>query len=119
MREHDVIVIGSGSGAIVTDEALEHGYSVALIDKGKLGGTCLNVGCIPSKLLIYPAERISEIKDSEKLGIKAEVNGIDFEEIMKRMRDSVSSERNAMRKGIERSGMEYYDEKLSSLMIIP
>lgn len=111
MREHDVIVIGSGSGAIVTDEALEHGYSVALIDKGKLGGTCLNVGCIPSKLLIYPAERISEIKDSEKLGIKAEVNGIDFEEIMKRMRDSVSSERNAMRKGIERSGMEYYDEK--------
>jgi len=111
LREHDVIVIGSGSGAIVTDEALEHGYSVALIDKGKLGGTCLNVGCIPSKLLIYPAERISEIKDSEKLGIKAEVNGIDFEEIMKRMRDSVSSERNAMRKGIERSGMEYYDEK--------
>jgi len=70
LREHDVIVIGSGSGAIVTDEALEHGYSVALIDKGKLGGTCLNVGCIPSKLLIYPAERISEIKDSEKLGIK-------------------------------------------------
>ena len=111
MREHDVIVIGSGSGAIVADEALEHGYSVAIIDKGKLGGTCLNVGCIPSKLLIYPAERISEIKDSEKLGIKAGVNEIDFEGIMKRMRDSVSSERNEIRKGIERSSMEYYDEK--------
>jgi dihydrolipoamide dehydrogenase len=111
LREHDVIVIGSGSGAIVADEALEHGYSVAIIDKGKLGGTCLNVGCIPSKLLIYPAERISEIKDSEKLGIKAGVNEIDFEGIMKRMRDSVSSERNEIRKGIERSSMEYYDEK--------
>jgi dihydrolipoamide dehydrogenase len=111
LRERDVIVIGSGSGAIVADEALEHGYSVALIDKGKLGGTCLNVGCIPSKLLIYPAERISEIRDSERLGIKAEVNEIDFEGIMKRMRDSVSSERNEMRKGVERSGMEFYDEK--------
>jgi mycothione reductase len=48
MKEYDVIVIGSGSGAIVASRAVAHGLKVALVDKGPLGGTCLNVGCILS-----------------------------------------------------------------------
>ena len=110
MREYDVVVIGSGSGAIVVDEALEHGRSVALVDRGPLGGTCLNVGCIPSKLLIYPAERVADIRDSKKLGIDARVQRIDFPSIMERMRESVSRDRDEMLKGIESSGIDYYHE---------
>lgn len=111
MNEYDVVVIGSGSGAMVVDEALAHGYSVALVDKGPLGGTCLNVGCIPSKLLIYPAERIAEIKDSKKLGVDAEIKRIAFSSIMDRMRSSINAEREAMVKGIKASGIGYYPER--------
>ena len=63
MKGYDVIVIGSGAGAIISDEAAAQGLKVALIDKGPLiGGTCLNWGCIPSKMLIYTADRIVEIE---------------------------------------------------------
>ena len=58
MKEYDVIVIGSGSGMQIVEEALSHEYSVALVDKGPLGGTCPNLGCIPSRMLIYAADRI-------------------------------------------------------------
>lgn len=108
MKEYDVIVIGSGSGAIVVDEALEHGYSVALVDKGPIGGTCLNFGCIPSKMVIYPAERVADIESAKKLGIDAEVKSIDFSGIMERMRKSISADREEMLKGIE--SIDYYDE---------
>jgi len=57
MKEYDVIVIGSGCGMNIADEALTHSLSVALVDKGPLGGTCANLGCIPSKMLIFAAGR--------------------------------------------------------------
>ena len=67
MKSYDVIVIGSGAGAIISDEATAHGLKVALIDKGPLiGGTCINWGCIPSKMLIYTADRIVEIEEAKK-----------------------------------------------------
>jgi len=89
MKKYDVIVIGSGSGGEIVDAALSHGYSVAWVDKGPLGGTCLNVGCIPSKMIIYPADRVVEIQEAEKLGIKAEIKNIDFEKIMNHMRKPI------------------------------
>jgi len=63
MKEYDVIVIGSGAGMIIVEGALSQGLKVALVDREPLGGTCLNVGCIPSKMLIYPADRIAEIQE--------------------------------------------------------
>ena len=63
MKEYDVIVIGSGAGMIIVEGALSQSLKVALVDRGPLGGTCLNVGCIPSKMLIYPADRIAEIQE--------------------------------------------------------
>ena len=72
-RDYDAIVIGSGCGALISDVATSSGYKTALIDKGPLiGGTCLNWGCIPSKMLIYVADRIVEIEEGKKLGIDAE-----------------------------------------------
>ena len=56
MKKFDLIVIGSGSGLDVANAAAkEKGFKVAIIEKDKLGGTCLNRGCIPSKLLIHSA----------------------------------------------------------------
>lgn len=100
MKKFDVIVIGSGSGGEIVESALSNGFSVAWVDKGPLGGTCLNVGCIPSKMLIYPADRIVEIQEAEKLGIKAEIKDIDFGTIMKYMKEPIRESHEHMKKGL-------------------
>ena len=58
MERYDVIVLGSGCGMEIVDEATARGLSVALVEPGALGGTCLNVGCIPSKMLIASADLV-------------------------------------------------------------
>jgi mycothione reductase len=97
MKKYDVIVIGSGCGLNVVNEALSHGLSVALVDKGPLGGTCANLGCIPSKMLIFAAERVTEIQEAEKLGVEAEIRNTDFNFIMERMRKVVREGQEHMR----------------------
>ena len=111
MKNYDVIVIGSGAGSGIVDNALSHGLKVALIDRGPLGGTCLNVGCIPSKMLIFPADRIVEIQEAQKLGIKAEIKDIDFHWVMERTREYVEKNRSAIQTNITKNqGLDYYPE---------
>jgi mycothione reductase len=98
MKKYDVVVIGSGCGSNIVDEALAHGLNVALVDKGPLGGTCANLGCIPSKMLIFAADRIVEMREAKRLGVEADVRNIDFGFIMERMRRSVREEQERMRR---------------------
>jgi len=100
MKEYDVIVIGSGCGMNIVDEALAHGLSTALVDKGPLGGTCANLGCIPSKMLIFAAGRIAEIQEATKLGIEAEIRNIAFNFIMERMRKFIRENQEHMKQGV-------------------
>jgi mycothione reductase len=110
MKKYDLVVIGSGCGAIISDEAVGHGKKVAVIDKGPLGGTCLNLGCIPSKMLIYAADRAVEIQEARKLGIEAEIRSIDFASIMERMRKSIKEGQDHVRQGIKQSkGLDLYE----------
>jgi dihydrolipoamide dehydrogenase len=101
MKKFDVIVIGSGSGGEIVESALSHNFSVAWVDKGPLGGTCLNVGCIPSKMLIYPADRVVEIQEAKKLGVKAEIKDIDFNKIIEHMREPIIESHEHMEKGLK------------------
>jgi len=100
MERYDVLVIGSGSGASIVDAALSHGMSVALVEKDELGGTCLNRGCIPSKMVIYPADVVQLIKQAERIGIHATIDEISFPEIMEQMRKSVTEDRHKMEEDI-------------------
>ena len=111
MKEYDVIVIGSGCGMIVVEQALIHGAKVALVDKGpRFGGTCLNYGCIPSKMLIHPADRIMEIRQAKELGIEAKIEAVDFGSIMKRMRNTIDKEEKEVRDGIRQmDGLDFYE----------
>lgn len=112
MKDYDVIVIGAGVGMIVVFKALSGGKKVALIDKGNPGGTCLNVGCVPSKMLIYPADRIAEIREAGKLGIDAKITGIDFSSIMKRMRKTIRFGRKYLTKSIrEMENLDFYNKE--------
>jgi dihydrolipoamide dehydrogenase len=101
MKEYDLIVLGAGSGLIVADEAHNAGQKVALVEKDLLGGTCLNVGCIPSKLWITPADRIVEINESQKFGIHATVEKIDAEKIMEKTRRRVREWRGHIEKAVK------------------
>ena len=110
MKKYDVIVIGSGCGMNIVEEALAHDLTVALVDKGPIGGTCANLGCIPSKMLIFAADRIAEILEARKLGIEAEIKNIDFNFIMERMRKSVHENREHMKQGIaETKNLVFYE----------
>ena len=110
MRKYDLIVIGSGSGAIISDEAVARGRRVAVVDKGPLGGTCLNLGCIPSKILIYAADRVADVQEAGKLGVAAQVSGVDFASIMARMRRSVKQGQEHVRKGMKAAkGLDLYE----------
>ena len=112
MKEYDVAVIGNGSGSSVVENALMHGASVALIDIPPIGGTCQNVGCIPSKMLIYPADIIVQSKESKKLGIDASINQVDFNNIMDRMREVRRESQEYQKKGIEQvPDLDYYAGK--------
>ena len=101
MKEYDVIILGSGAGANLVEDAISHKKTIAFVDKGPLGGTCLNVGCIPTKLIGYPADRIMEIREAEKFGISAEIKNIDFASIMERMRNSVRLSHDHIKENVE------------------
>ena len=111
MKTYDVIVIGAGVGLGLAFRAEAAKLKVALIDKGNVGGTCVNVGCVPSKMLIYAADRIADIEEAGKLGIEAAVNRVDFPTIMDRMKATINESRTWMRNEVEGSeGMDFYNE---------
>lgn len=111
MKTYDVIVVGSGSGGEIVDAAISHRMTVAWIDKGPLGGTCLNVGCIPSKIVIHPADRIMEILEAKKLGVTAEIKDIDFQAIMRRAHKPIEESHKGMEQGISHSeNLDYYHD---------
>lgn len=80
----DVIIVGSGSGNTLLDERFAD-YRCAIIDHGTFGGTCLNVGCIPTKMFVYPAELATEARRLPHLGIDATVGAAHWSKIRDRV----------------------------------
>ncbi|MGZ4493567.1 MAG: dihydrolipoyl dehydrogenase [Nocardioides sp.] len=75
----DVVILGAGSGGYACAlRAAQLGLSVALVEKGNLGGTCLHVGCIPTKALLHAAEVADSARESEQFGVNATLDGIDM-----------------------------------------
>ncbi len=84
-KSAEVLVIGGGPGGYVAAiYAAMHGKKVVLVEKARLGGTCLNVGCIPTKTLIESANLYAQTKELEDFGIRAENVSFDFSKVVKR-----------------------------------
>ncbi|MCX6680263.1 MAG: dihydrolipoyl dehydrogenase [Methanothrix sp.] len=112
MDKFDLIVIGSGAGSHVASQARHQGLKVALVDQGPAGGTCLNNGCIPSKMLIYPADVIRTIQDAGVVGVHAEINEIDFPAIMSRMHKVVDKAQSNLEEALKsKENLTYFQEK--------
>jgi dihydrolipoamide dehydrogenase len=75
----DILILGAGSGGYACAlRAAQLGLRVGLVEKGKVGGTCLHVGCIPTKALLHAAEIADAARDSEQFGVRATLDGIDM-----------------------------------------
>ncbi len=85
MKKYDLTIVGSGAGLMIVEPALMSGMSVAFVEKGRFGGTCLNRGCIPSKMLVYPADLIREAQRAERVGVRISAPEIDWPVIASRM----------------------------------
>jgi dihydrolipoamide dehydrogenase len=78
----DVVILGAGSGGYACAlRAAELGLSVVLIERDKVGGTCLHRGCIPTKALLHAAEIADQTRESETFGIRATLDGIDMAKV--------------------------------------
>ncbi len=85
MKIYDLIIIGSGGASNIAQAAYDAGLKVALIEEAKMGGTCLNRGCIPSKMLIHPANVATAIKESKKFGFDSSLQSTNFKKILERI----------------------------------
>ena len=101
MEQFDVLVVGSGSGMLIASAAVDQGFKVALVEHGKMGGTCINVGCVPSKMLIYPADILATLREADKLGVHANLNSVDFNNIMTRMHTLVNHDSGQQAAAVE------------------
>ncbi|GAB3624489.1 mycothione reductase [Mariniluteicoccus endophyticus] len=87
LPHYDLIVIGSGSGNSLLDERFEN-LKIALVDRGiegKFGGTCLNVGCIPTKMFVHPADLATAHLEAARLGVTMQRGHVDFEAVRDRI----------------------------------
>jgi mycothione reductase len=101
VKRYDLIVIGSGAGMNVAARAVAQGMKVAIIDSGPLGGTCLNRGCVPSKVMLYPATLIRMAQEAQSIGVSLTLEKVDYPRIMQRVWQIVLDERTEMERAVE------------------
>ena len=111
MKEYDIISIGTGSAMNIVGVMIQENprMKVAVIDKDEPGGICLTRGCIPSKMLLYPAELVRTIGRAREFGVDVDVRKIDFKRVMERMRTLIYKDINMIRQGLSHSkNIDYY-----------
>lgn len=110
MKTYDAIVIGSGGGSKITSPAARLGFKIAVIEKDKLGGTCLNRGCIPSKMLIHPADVAQEIRYANKFDIQNNPHfTVDFAKLINRISHTVDQDSAGIVAGYTKNpNIDYY-----------
>ncbi len=88
-KQYDVIIIGTGAANIIADAALRQHKHIAIIERGAFGGTCLNRGCIPTKILVTAANRLREIEESARIGVNVSGVTLDWEKVSARLHEKV------------------------------
>ncbi len=104
MNKYDLIVIGGGTaGMNLVNPLTNRGWKAALVESAHLGGTCINVGCIPSKTLISSGRVMQTVRDASKLGVIAEPPRADWTAMVQRKDELVGKIRGRKYKNVERN----------------
>jgi len=106
-KKYDAIIAGGGTGRDIAVAAERFGLKVALVEKGPLGGTCHNRGCMPSKMLIQSADVLETARGSGKFGIASRVDGIEFPAIVRNVFQFLDDETAEREEALR--GSEYVD----------
>lgn len=101
MKTFDLIVVGAGAGLNVAAECAAAGLKTAIIEEGPMGGTCLNRGCIPSKIVIHSAEVAELIHKAKEFGLNANLNKVNFKFVTDRANKEVDSDARSIEKGVK------------------
>ncbi|MDX1498929.1 MAG: glutathione-disulfide reductase [Woeseiaceae bacterium] len=111
-REYDVLVLGGGSGGIAhARRAAEHGARVAVFESGRLGGTCVNVGCVPKKVMWYAAHAAHQFAHAAEYGFSWRQDGHDWGALKER-RDAYIRRLNGIyERNLDNSGVDYVAER--------
>jgi len=112
LKKYDLISIGTGSAMNIVESMIQQNpqIKVAVIDKDEPGGICLTRGCIPSKILLYPAELVRTIERAGEFGMDIDIKKISFEEVIERMRRLIGKDIESIRQGLSHSkNIDYYN----------
>ncbi|QGQ44870.1 dihydrolipoyl dehydrogenase [Metabacillus sediminilitoris] len=116
IKEYDVVIIGGGTGGYVAAiRASQLGLKAAVVEKGKLGGTCLHAGCIPSKALLRSAEVYTTTKNAEEFGVIAPEVGLDFLKVQKRKEEITTRLFKGVQHLMKKGKIDVYEGKGSIL----
>jgi glutathione reductase (NADPH) len=106
-KKFDLIVIGGGSGGIaMANRAASYGARVALVEAGRLGGTCVNVGCVPKKIMWNAASIAHVFRDAADYGFSAHIDRFDWGALKKRRDDHIRWLHGRYRATLEKNGVE-------------
>ncbi|MDL9944763.1 mycothione reductase [Gordonia sp. ABSL11-1] len=104
----DLAIIGSGSGNSIPDERFDD-TSIAIFEEGVYGGTCLNVGCIPTKMFVYAAEVAENAREADRFGVAAHVDAVDWPAIVDRVFGRIDP--------ISLGGKEYREDRCPNITV--
>ncbi|MGX6977893.1 dihydrolipoyl dehydrogenase [Vagococcus elongatus] len=114
MGKYDLIVIGAGPGGYVAAvEAAELGKKVAVIERQKIGGTCLNVGCIPSKAYLKHASWMEELKEANRFGLVNTLDFVDYGKLVDRKNQVVTQLQQGIHYLFKHHKIDYFEGEAS------
>ncbi len=108
MTDVDLAIIGSGSGNSIPDDRFDD-WSIAVFEKGVYGGTCLNVGCIPTKMFVYAAEVAKTITESGRYGVDGHIDDVRWRDVVGRVFGRIDP--------ISASGQSYREDKCDNITV--
>lgn len=108
MKQFDLVVIGAGPGGYVAAiKAAQQGLKVAVVEKNKIGGTCLNVGCIPSKAYLKHADWMLSMQEAQRFGITTSIDTIQFDKLVARKDKVVTSLQGGIQHLFKQNNIHY------------
>jgi mycothione reductase len=84
----DLVIIGTGSGNTILDERFES-WRVAIVERGVFGGTCINHGCVPTKMFVHPADLVADARDADRFGVDMTIDAVRWRDIRDRVFDRI------------------------------
>lgn len=107
-QQYDLICIGGGSGGIATaNRAAQYGAKVAVIEMNRLGGTCVNVGCVPKKVMWYAANHAQGLKDARDFGFDVPPTPFNWSDLVEKREAYIHRLNGLYEKGLNNNGVDY------------